>query len=682
MLVLVAVVVLAACGNDPYPGADDQRKVLYLPFSESPKTLDPQVAYSTADHVVTGAVYDNLLEYHLLDRPYRLIPGLARAVPSAEPRPGGHVVYRFALRDDLEFADDPCFALDGAGRTTRRVTAADVAFALMRIADPHVDSPVGSTFAHVVGFQDFTVRLTAARKDDPGFADRRVDDQYRVAGGIAGVRAVDATTLEIELEEAYPQILFWFAMEFTTPVPWEAIVTYDGKDGRELFTEHPVGTGAFRLAVYDKRSRIALERNPRWYGATHPEWRAPAAVYPTSGEPGDRERGLLDPAYVGKPLPFLDRIELRLDKEDVPAFTKFLQGYYDESGIIEESFDRIVKAGTLSPDMAALGMQLEKTVVPSIFYLGFNMEDRVVGAPAADRGRKLRQAMSLVIDSREYTSIFQNGRGIPAESPIPPGLFGYDPDYANPFRKVDVEQARRLLAEAGYPNGVDPATGRPLHLTLDTGDTSARSRLRFLYFTEAWARLGLDVEIAATTYNQFQDKVRRGAYQLFMWGWVADYPDPENFLFLLWSEMDRSKGGGPNTANFTDPEYDRLFLKMRDLPDGEERAAVIREMRSLLERERPWIELFHQESYALVQGWMHNVKPLGMSFSTFKYQDIDVPLRRAKRAEWNRPVYWPLWVLVAIAVAIAAWAVVTVRRRRTMGGILDPVPVVQTGGRA
>jgi ABC-type transport system substrate-binding protein len=682
VLALVAGVAVVACGNDPYPGQDDERKVLYLAFSEPPKTLDPQVAYATTDHVVTGAVYDNLLEYHLLERPYRLLPGLARAVPVPEPRDGGHVVYRFELRDDVEFADDPCFAIGGAGRTTRQVTAGDVAFALMRIADPHVDSPVGSTFAHVVDFPAFTERLTAARKADPAFAARRIDEQYRAAGGIAGVRAVDATTLELELDEAYPQILFWFAMEFTSPVPWEAIVAYDGKDGRDLFTEHPVGTGPFRLAVYDKRSRMVLERSARWYGARHPEWQAPAAVYPSSGEPGDAERGLLDPAYVGKALPFLDRIELRLDKEDVPSFTKFLQGYYDESGIIEESFDRVVKAGSLSADMAALGMQLKKTVVPSVFYLGFNMEDPVVGAAAGERGRKLRQAMSLVVDSREFTRVFQNGRGIPAESPIPPGLFGYDPSYANPFRQVDVERARRLLAEAGYPNGVDPATGRPLHLTFDTGDTSARSRLRFQFFCDAWTRLGLEVDIAATTYNQFQDKVRRGAYQLFMWGWVADYPDPENFLFLLWSEMARSKAGGPNTANFANPDYDRLFLAMRELPDGDRRIAVIREMRALLERERPWIELFHQESYALVHGWMHNLKPLGMSFSTFKYQDVDVPMRRARRAEWNQPVYWPLAVLAALALAIAVSVVRTMRRRRTMGSILETVPTVQTGGRA
>jgi hypothetical protein len=103
---------------------------------------------------------------------------------------------------------------------------------------------------------------------------------------------------------------------------------------------------------------------------------------------------------------------------------------------------------------------------------------------------------------------------------------------------------------------------------------------------------------------------------------------------------------------------------MRDLPNGDERTAIIREMQTLLERERPWIELFHIESYALVQGWMRNVKPLGMSFSTFKFEDVDVALRRARRAEWNRPVLWPLAVLAALMIVVVVPAVTTVLRRR------------------
>jgi ABC-type transport system substrate-binding protein len=658
LLVCVGV----GCSNNPYPDSDDKERVLYLNYQEAPKTLDPAVAYSTVDHMIVGPVFDTLLQYHFLERPYRLIPGLLAEMPEVTPRDDGRVVFHLKLRDDLLFQDDACFALGTPGATTRPVMAADVAFQLMRLADPKVNSPVAPTMARIAGFEEFAGRLKKLREDDPSFTARRIDEQYATAGGIDGVRVLGPAELEIVLGEAYPQFRFWLAMEFTAPVPWEAVAYYDGRGGREAFAEHPVGTGPFRLALYDKRLRIELARNPNWHGVRHPEAQAPGAVYPGEGESDDAARGWLDPAYVGRPLPFLDRVDFELDKEDIPAFTKFLQGYYDLSGIIEESFDRVVHQGRLSPEMEQLGMQLAKAVQPSIYYMGFNMQDPVVGAPAGDRGRKLRQAMSLVIDSQAFMDIFLNGRGIAAQSVIPPGIFGYEETYLNPFRRVDLDRARALLREAGYPGGIDPETGKPLHLTFDTGDTSARGRLRYQFFVDAWSRIGVDVEIAATTYNQFQDKVRRGAYQLFMWGWVADYPDPENFLFLLWSESARS-AGGPNTANFSDPQFDRLFLAMRDAPDGPERLRLIQEMRAILEHERPWVELFHPESYALIHGWVHNAKPLGMSFSTLKYRDVDVALRARQRLEWNRPVTWPAWALLGIAVVVFAPAVRTVVKR-------------------
>jgi oligopeptide transport system substrate-binding protein len=652
----------AGCTNNPYPEEDAQAKILYLVTPEPPRTLDPAEAYSTVDHSVTGPVYETLLEYHFLKRPYELIPGIATSVPEPRVRPDGHVVYRFDLRDDLLFQDDPCFAAFGGGKT-RAVHAADVAFELMRVVDPAVNSPVINTFWKIVGTREFGQALVEKRKD-PDFAALRIDRQYAAVGPVEGLRVLSDTAFEIELAESYPQIRFWFAMEFTTPVPWEAIAYYDGEQGRDLFDEHPVGAGPYVLVRYDKRSRIVLDRNDNWYGIRDPEAHAPAATYPSEGEPGDAARGFLDPAYVGKPLPFIDRIELVYEKEEIPAFNKFLQGYYDASGIIQESFEKIVHEGGLSPQMKKIGMRLEKSVSPSIYYLGFNMDDPVVGSAAGERGRKLRQAMSLVIDTKEYTRIFQNGRGIPAQSPIPPGLFGYDPEYRNPYRHVDVERARALLAEAGYPRGIDPATGKSLRLTFDTGDTSSRGRLRYLFFVDAWAKLGLDVQIEATNYNQFQEKVRNGAYQLFMWGWVADYPDPENFLFLLWGPMARSASQGPNTANFSNPEYDELFLEMRNRPNDARRLALIDRMRAILERDRPWIELFYPESYGLYQPWMRNTKPMGISVSVVKYRDLDPVMRARLRREWNRPVLWPAWVLGAVAIAIVVPGIVTFYRER------------------
>jgi ABC-type transport system substrate-binding protein len=656
-----ALGIALACTNNPYPDADARREVYYTSFVEAPRTLDPAVSYTTNEHALTGNIYATLLEYHYLKRPYALIPGLALAVPAAEPRADGRVAYRFDLRAGALYQDDDCFALGGEGRRTREVVAADVAFQLMRIADPAVNSPVVEPFSHLVGFRAFAERLARLREADAGVAALPAREQYARAGGIDGVRALGPHALEIELVQPYPQILFWFAMAFTAPVPWEAVAHWDGQDGRDHFADHPVGAGPYRLAHYDKQARMVLEASPNWFGARHPEWRAPAATYPDEGEPGDREAGLLEAA--GRPLPFIGRIEFRREKEPIPRFNKFLQGYYDASGIVQESFDKVIVNDRLSPEMQALGVRLEKSVDPSVFYLGFNMDDPVVGAPGGARARKLRQAMSLAIDVREWTRLFSNGRGVPAQSPLPPGLFGFDPDYRNPWREVDLERARAVLAEAGYANGIDARTGQPLRLTFDTYQTSAQGLTQIQFFVDAWRKLGVDVQVAATSYNQFQEKVRNGAYQVFMWGWVADYPDPENFFFLLWSEMARSKGG-PNTANFSNARFDALYLAMKSRENDAERARMIREMTAIVEEERPWIELFHAEDYALYHGWLSNVKPFGMSFPMVKYQGLD-PARRAElRAAWNEPVLWPAVALGALAIALVIPGVVTFYRER------------------
>lgn len=661
---LAGLLAVLGCTNNPYPDTDQNQKVLYSSFNEAPKTLDPAVAYTTAEHVVTGTVYDSLLEYHYLRRPYELIPGLAEAVPEPETQAGERQTYRFKLRRGVLFHADPCFALSQQGRSTREVLAADVAFQLARLADPTVNSPVASTFADILGFTDFAKRLSDLRKSGSDFKALPIQEQYKRAGGIEGVVVRGDVELDIVLAGPNPQILYWFAMPFTTPMPWEAVAYYDGKDGRPNFSDHAVGTGAFRLTVYERQHRFVLERNLTWYGTLQPEAKAPGATFPMQIDQADIDAGRIDPAYAGRPLPFLDRINFSRERESIPRFNKFLQGYYDDGGIIKESFDAIVKDDRLSPEMVARGMRLDTEVEPTVFYVGFNMEDGVVGAPAGNRSRNLRQAMSLAINVEDYLRLFLNGRGVPAQSPLPPGIFGYHKDYRNPFRQPDLPRARALLAEAGYKNGIDPVTAQPLKLTFDTGNTTAQALLQYEFFVSAWRELGLDVQIMATTYNQFQDRVRRGAYQIFQWGWVADFPDPENFLFLLECSNAQSKSRGPNTANFCNADYDGLYREMKNLPNNERRAGLIKQMVGIVETERPWIELYHNEDYNLSHAWLVNSKPMGISNPAFKYKDVKPAMRTRLRAEWNTPVRWPLYLVLLLIAAATVPAVKTYYRER------------------
>jgi ABC-type transport system substrate-binding protein len=655
------------CTNDPYPAADRAKKILYTYFPEAPKTLDPAVAYAATDHVVTGTVFDTLLEYHYTRRPLQLIPGLAKAVPKPETLPNGHLSYRFRLRSGVRFHADPCFALSQKARDTRELVAADVAFQLQRLADPKINSPAAPTFNDVLGFAAFAKRLAEMRKADPGFAALPPHEQYRRAGGIEGVIAHGDLDLEIVLAAPNPQILYWFAMPFTTPMPWEAVAYYDGKDGRPNLSERAVGTGAFRLTLYEKQHRFVLTRNEAWYGLAEENADAPGTVFPARADMAedDIKARSVDPAYAGRRLPFLDEIRFVRERETIPTFNKFLQGYYDVlANVIKESFDTVIVEGLLSPEMEQLGIKLDKEVEPTIFYVGFNMDDAVVGAPAGDKSRKLRQAMSLAIDSDKFLRLFQNGRGAAAQSPVPPGIFGYRKGYRNPFRQPDLPRARRLLAEAGYKNGIDPKTGAPLKLTFNTGRTEAEALLQWEFLASAWREIGIDVEVRATDWNKYQADLRQGAYQVFFLGWGADYPDPENFLFLLECKQSQSRSKGPNTANFCNAEFDKLYATMKQLPNDERRAAALRRMEEILEQERPWIELFFRETYALSHAWVVNSKPMGMSYPTYKYRDVLPALRAETLPGWNVPVRWPLYLVLAGLAALGALMVRTYYRER------------------
>ncbi len=247
----------------------------------------------------------------------------------------------------------------------------------------------------------------------------------------------------------------------------------------------------------------------------------------------------------------------------------------------------------------------------SLWYVGFNMLDPVVGGLGEDR-RKLRQALSIAFDYDEFISIFLNGRGIPAQGPIPPGLFGYVEGVAglNPYvyearggriARRPIEAARRLLAEAGYPNGRNAKTGEPLVLYFDTmasGPMPVAARLDEEAARQAQRAAGG----ARHRLQPFSGQDPQGQCPLFEWGWNADYPDPENFFFLLYGPHKKVGSGGENAANYDSPEFDRLFEQMKDMDNGPARQQVIDAMLDVVRRDAPWIFAYHPKPSACVMA--------------------------------------------------------------------------------
>ncbi|MGH8685938.1 MAG: ABC transporter substrate-binding protein, partial [Nitrosospira sp.] len=439
---------------------------------------------------------------------------------------------------------------------------------------------------------------------------------------------------------------------------------------------YPVGTGPYMLTENDPNRVMILERNPNFHGET----------YPSEGMPEDVQTGLL--ADAGKPLPFIDKVISSRDKESIPRWNKFLQGYYDASGIGSDSFDQAVQLtgqgeATVTEAMKDQGIRLETAVATSTNYMGFNMLDPVVGGvtkQGRESARKLRQAISIAVDYEEYVSIFANGRGIPAQGPIPPGIAGYrdGEEGVNPVaydwvngrvRRKPIEAARALLAEAGYPNGMDAKTGAPLVLYFDVTARGADDKSGLDWMRKQFQKLNIQLVVRSTDYNRFQDKIRKGNAQIFEWGWNADYPDPENFLFLLHGPQRKVGDEGENAANYSNPEYNRLFEQMKNMENSPEREQIIDRMVDILRHDAPWLWGYHPKDYGLYHTWYHNVKPNKLSHNNIKYFRIDAGVREQKRREWNEPVLWPIVLGLIVLVVSLVPAVVVYRRRERGRGI-------------
>ena len=720
VLASIATVLLGCNGvsNEPVAKSLLAENVLFSSYQESPKYLDSTSSYSINETPWTYAVYEPPLKYHYLKRPFELVPRTLLEMPSVKylSKEGAELsaqapaeqiaesVFELKIQPGILYQPHPAFAKSAEGAPlylnlkeadiegkrrpydfekmgTRELLAEDYAYAIKRLATPRIKSPsFGFLSEKIVGLTDYGLQIKAFNEElKKGKSAREVGPLGHLPWldfrehALPGVMVVDSHTLRIRVVGKYPQFKYWLAMTFFAPIPWEVDAFYaqDGMSRRNLNPDTwPVGSGPYMLTEYIPNASIELVQNPNYR----------SVPYPCEGEPSDEAKGLLKDC--GKKTPFVDKVVSVIEKEATSVTTKFIQGYYDipqlGSGDAGVRYQVSIQDGTgQAKDLLERKIQLPSTVQVAFFHYGFNWLDPVVGLGKTPedrvRNKKLRQALAIAFDFEEYVSIFEEGRAQVNHSVVVPGLFGNNLSKPNPviydtlpdgkYNRKSIEVAKQLMVEVGYPDGRDAKTGQALVLNYDTQGVGPSYKPKLDWVAKQFAKLNIQVEIRNTDYNRFQDKMLKGSSQFFFWGWFADYPDPENFLFLLYGPNSKVKFNGENATNYLNPEFDQLFEQMKDLEDTPEREAKIGQMIKIMQDDLPMMYGWSDEFAGAYHQWVFNGKPSNIIPDNLSYLRIDPELRMAKIKEWNQAVWWPLAVLPLLLLALA-WPAWNAWRRR------------------
>lgn len=550
------------------------------------KSLDPASVANAGDADLIGYVFECLYNYAYGEDKYRLIPELADGDPvvSADGK-----VMTIRIKPGVHFYDPEkkVFA-DGVGP---EVTAADFVYSWKRVCNFQMGytSNYGQVFqGHVAGIDDwfsYTQSCTSPKEID---WDRPV----------AGLQATDRYTLRIELTEPFPQLQYNLAM-MSTAVICRQVVEYWESRGEEL-KNHLVGTGPYAMSQHLPDQQIVFTANPIYRGG--PDVKSDAKL------------------AADQKLPHIQRIQLNCFQESLPPWYLFLAGQLDGSGIPKDTFGQAIaiNTGNLTPAMEKDGIRLEKYKNPEIQYIGFNMKDPLVG-----KNKPLRQAMSLAYDRQRYIELYRNGRGLMPNGPIPPGFPTYDAKRVAEYCQYNLDLARQKMKEAEAING-----GKipPIHILYGDTDTTTTQNAEFTRI--CMEQIGLTVLSDFKTYNEFLNMIDRSQEQIFLLGWVADYPDEQDFWQLFYTG--NIGPGGLNSCNYSNPEFDKLYDQTKSMADSSERTQLYEKMQDMVLDDCPWIFGYYPTTYVLYHNWQSKpwLSDYGHGFKAYSTIDFQA------RAEW------------------------------------------------
>jgi oligopeptide transport system substrate-binding protein len=589
--IFVAMAFAAALGATRCVLAADMSKTLRVAFTTAESGFDPQAASDAYSFYVCHAIFDALYTYDYFARPARMVPNTADGMPQISD--GGRT-YTIKVKPGIYFADDPAFN----GRK-RELVADDYVYSIKRIFDPKVRSYWLYLFENnLIGLDGVLARARSSGSLD-----------YEAP--IDGLRSLDKYTLRIRFKNPDYVFQWWLTFDGLAAVAREVVDAH--KDESNRVADHPVGTGAYRLAQWIRGQKIVLEANPDFRSETFP-------VPSLGSEPGD---AALARENAGKKLPIVGRVEISIIEEAQPRLLTFDSGELDYVELPSSIAGNVLTDSELKPEYAKRGIRLHRQIEPALDFTFFNMDNPVVGGYSNDK-IALRRAISMGYDRAADIKLIANGQGVPATQPVPPGLAGFDPSIP-PKNGYDPKAARVLLDKFGYKDRDGEGyrktpEGKPLTLIKASATTNVdRSR------DELWKRSMDAIGIRITFLKQKWPELNKmsEAGQLMMWNlaWITSLPDGDSFYSVLYSK----NIGTSNDARLRLPEFDRLYEDARKRPDGPQRNAIYRKLTELVQNYAPWVLGDYPYSNVLAQPWLKGYKQHPFVKNEWKYYDIDRP---------------------------------------------------------
>jgi ABC-type transport system substrate-binding protein len=584
---LLAATALLSCVVLPAPpveGAADPRKVIHWYFPTGETGFDPCRVSDLYSATVNEAIFERLLTYDYLARPAKLVPMVAESMPEISDN---GKTYTFKLHRGIYFTPDPAFK-----GVKRELTARDFVYSYMRFVDPANRSAYG-----------FLLEGKLAGLDELA-AEAKRTGRFNYDAKIPGLEAIDRYTLRVRLKE--PDYNFPYIAAHTSlgAVAREVIEAY-GEDSMA----HPVGTGPYLLTSWTPRAKIVLEANPSYRGFV---W-----DFQPSDEAWDRE---LIRAMKGKHMPQVGRVEIVIIEEVQSRWLSFQQKALDYINLPDTFAPEALEGAKLKAFLVEQGVSLYRTNDLDMTYTAFNMEDPVIGGFSKEK-IALRRAMAMAYDVDKEIEVIRKSQAIHLELPIPPGVVGYDPSYRSLIRH-DPELANQLLDHFGYKRGEDGwrtlPDGKPLTVRLATEPASTNRELDELWH-QSLQQIGVRMETVVAPFADNRKAAKACKLQMWGQGWIADYPDGDNFVQNFYGP----NIGQSNNGCYESKAFDKFYERSRMLPGSPERNRLFLLMARQMEVDGTQLLHVSRLRNELIRPWIKGYKKHPILQADFQYLDVD-----------------------------------------------------------